>query len=385
MKKLSLFVLAALLGVASLGAARPANAQSDVQPIAYGETVEGNVPDAETPALFAFEGSEGDVVTITTDPLDSGLELVVFLVQVVGEELEQVNNSNTGELVDEELPADAIYGIIVVAASGDGDFEVTLQEASTGGNESGNTGGNTEIPESDVTAEVVTGRLNVRSGPSTDFTVVGQLTTGEVVPVLAIYEDAQWLVIAYQDGVAFISSLPDLVSLDGDLTTLPILTAEGELITQEGGNGGSSGGGDNGGGDNGEVNIVSGGELSIGDTVDIDVENENDYVAHVFVAEEGDLLTIVAESDDMDLRLDLYDDQGNLLIEGDSNVLEIEVGSDSTFILGVATSGGTGTYTISIEQTDSGNGGSGGGNNRFGINPRDYDVDAEDFDLDPSN
>jgi hypothetical protein len=87
----------------------------------------------------------------------------------------------------------------------------------------------------------------------------------------------------------------------------------------------------------------------------------------------------------MDLRLDLYDDQGNLLIEGDSNVLEIEVGSDSTFILGVATSGGTGTYTISIEQTDSGNGGSGGGNNRFGINPRDYDVDAEDFDLDPSN
>lgn len=72
-----------------------------------------------------------------------------------------------------------------------------------------------------VTVTMEQDQINVRSGPSTDYPVVGVLIAGQKVPALGRSAGGNWVQIAYpgvQNGVAWVYS--PLVTIDG---VLPIV------------------------------------------------------------------------------------------------------------------------------------------------------------------
>ncbi|MBI5928886.1 MAG: ABC transporter substrate-binding protein [Chloroflexi bacterium] len=57
-----------------------------------------------------------------------------------------------------------------------------------------------------VTATVTEPTLNVRSGPGTNYSIVGKLNEGDQVPVIGRNNDFTWLVIQYRGQVAWVTS-----------------------------------------------------------------------------------------------------------------------------------------------------------------------------------
>ncbi len=68
--------------------------------------------------------------------------------------------------------------------------------------------------------------VNVRSGPGTEYPVIGGLQPGNAVPVLGRDVSANWLVIAYSGGAGgqgWVAKM--VVNLSGDANSLPVLAA----------------------------------------------------------------------------------------------------------------------------------------------------------------
>jgi hypothetical protein len=62
---------------------------------------------------------------------------------------------------------------------------------------------------------------NIRSGPSIDFDILGQLTAGTQVRVIGATRDFSWLVISYRGQQGWLATY--LVETYGDRTTVPII------------------------------------------------------------------------------------------------------------------------------------------------------------------
>ena len=68
--------------------------------------------------------------------------------------------------------------------------------------------------------------VNIRSGPSTEYPVIGGLQPGNAIPVLGRDASSNWLVIAYSGGPAgkgWVAKI--VVTVSGDLSSLPIVAA----------------------------------------------------------------------------------------------------------------------------------------------------------------
>jgi hypothetical protein len=77
------------------------------------------------------------------------------------------------------------------------------------------------------TLEAATGgNINVRSGPSTDFSVAGSLATGEIVTANGRNADSTWLRIVIPDGDALGWVRADLITPTGDTSTLAVVEAD---------------------------------------------------------------------------------------------------------------------------------------------------------------
>jgi hypothetical protein len=75
----------------------------------------------------------------------------------------------------------------------------------------------------EVTVNIPSG-ANVRSGPGTNFNVVGGLQNGQTVLADGLSEDGQWLRVAYRERPAWLSL--SVVVENAALAELPTLTAE---------------------------------------------------------------------------------------------------------------------------------------------------------------
>lgn len=85
---------------------------------------------------------------------------------------------------------------------------------------------NTPVPTptlDGVYATVVSQALNVRTGPSTIYDVLGQLRNAEQVRLIGTSLDGQWGVINFRGLQGWISLAPNLASVIGDLRTLPVV------------------------------------------------------------------------------------------------------------------------------------------------------------------
>ncbi len=127
-------------------------------------------------------------------------------------------------------PGETSDNVLVLRSGDDGVFRTAIRFV---GNE------RLEDPESDaplltptptptatpagVVATILSGVQNVRTGPSTDFPVIGQLEEGEQVQVIGANNDFTWLVIEFRGQQAWIANLQTLNEIFGDLDTVPLV------------------------------------------------------------------------------------------------------------------------------------------------------------------
>jgi hypothetical protein len=65
--------------------------------------------------------------------------------------------------------------------------------------------------------------VNIRSGPGTDYPVIGGLQPGNDIPVLGQDSGGNWLVIAYASGQGWVAKI--VVTVNGDTAGLPVVAA----------------------------------------------------------------------------------------------------------------------------------------------------------------
>ena len=65
--------------------------------------------------------------------------------------------------------------------------------------------------------------VNIRSGPGTDYSVIGGLQPGNDIPVLGRDSGGTWLVIAYASGQGWVAKM--VVTVNGDTAGLPVVAA----------------------------------------------------------------------------------------------------------------------------------------------------------------
>lgn len=106
------------------------------------------------------------------------------------------------------------------------------------------------------TAVVVVDRLNVRSGPGTNFNRVGAVTSGEALVVTGQFSNCAWLQIVTPAGVeGWVSGNSQYVTLNARCTDIPQASAP---TAPSSGGAGQTGGGQSGGGQSGATNASKG-------------------------------------------------------------------------------------------------------------------------------
>ncbi len=76
---------------------------------------------------------------------------------------------------------------------------------------------------SDVFLVITAPSINIRSGPSLSFGVVGAFSRDDRIQLVGTNSDYSWVAFNYQNGVAWITTNERLVTIIGDLKMLPIL------------------------------------------------------------------------------------------------------------------------------------------------------------------
>lgn len=76
-----------------------------------------------------------------------------------------------------------------------------------------------------VVLTVITDFVNVRTGPSTAYTILGQLRRDQQVQLFGINAERTWYVINFQGGQAWVTGDRSLVSVFGNPATLPVVQA----------------------------------------------------------------------------------------------------------------------------------------------------------------
>lgn len=82
----------------------------------------------------------------------------------------------------------------------------------------------TSTPEG-VVLTVLSQVLNVRTGPSTNYDVIGQLRQGDQVRVVGANTDFSWAVIEFRGQQAWVSTASNLAEVFGNLRTVPLVQA----------------------------------------------------------------------------------------------------------------------------------------------------------------
>ncbi len=115
-------------------------AQEEVEAIIirYGDSLSGEITDAEEVLLYAFDAKAGDIVTITATPTSLQLQTFIVLFTIDGAE---IASSAEGIIAKQELATKGLYLILVGAASGTGQFTITLNNSGQSASLSGEFGG----------------------------------------------------------------------------------------------------------------------------------------------------------------------------------------------------------------------------------------------------
>jgi ABC-type branched-subunit amino acid transport system substrate-binding protein len=70
---------------------------------------------------------------------------------------------------------------------------------------------------------VAKGTINVRSGPGTNYPVIGKLKKGDQLKIIGANSDLSWLVVDYRQQQGWVANLPDGIDVFGDPKAFPIV------------------------------------------------------------------------------------------------------------------------------------------------------------------
>lgn len=102
--------------------------------LAYGQTISGEITNAESQQNYTFEARQGDVVTITMRRTTGSLDSLLYLLGTAGGQLAENDDMESGVSLDSRIkefsiPQDGVYTIVATrfgAANGDTTGEFTL-------------------------------------------------------------------------------------------------------------------------------------------------------------------------------------------------------------------------------------------------------------------
>lgn len=214
MRKLIVFVfMLSLLVTTGIVDRTPVSAQSEnfcdsLGLINYGDTVTGNISDAEYFSGYCFDAEAGDIVTITLVATTGDLDTYLIISDAFGDEIfaenDDVEEGNTNSAVVFTVPDDGNYLIFVSRYDGEegtttGNFAVSItSEGSGGGNTGGDKGNDGKTNDIADPSEVITiscdtgetlyggvqfGFINIVPGYQYTVTVFG---VGDFDPVVAV-------------------------------------------------------------------------------------------------------------------------------------------------------------------------------------------------------
>ena len=185
------------------GISRAERAQG-ATPIAYGDTVTGELSAEEGVQLYTFEGTAGDIITITmiaddTDDLDPRIALYAFDDYAANSYPTMSNddafeNDDLGlnsQIFEFELYLDATYIIEATYFRGEGGYTLTLESdsASSGGGDGGGEPATASEPQPIAYGEVVSGDINDDTDPQ--FWLFSG-SEGDVVTITMIADDDEF-------------------------------------------------------------------------------------------------------------------------------------------------------------------------------------------------
>ncbi len=298
----------------------PENGGADISTpsgiVEYGETAAGSLVSADETAVWAFRGSEGDLVSVTVTPLSDDFDLVIDVLDADGQSLiggEMDSSFGEETVTDIVLPASGQYFVAVRGYEGSmGDYELLVSSGSGGS-------GAITPPAGDVLGfgEVGTGTLADAGTQTWSFFA----EAGDVVDVTVAPLDEDFdVVVDVLDSVGF--SILDEGEQDNSFDTEYIrvlfIEEEGYYTVAVRGYEGATG--------NYEVLVdESLGRLPGSIVFAADTLEEGEEHAFPFTAGEGETVRIYVKPDfGTDVVVGLYNDDTDELIEEVDNTTGFE-------------------------------------------------------------
>lgn len=116
---------------------------TDIIPIAYGDTVSGTISAAAYEVVYSFDGQAGDVITVSLTAITSGLDTYLVVYDMFPSQNPLTFDDDGGEglnslLQDYSLPATGTYYLVATrygreTGTSEGDFTLTLSSANSSG------------------------------------------------------------------------------------------------------------------------------------------------------------------------------------------------------------------------------------------------------------
>jgi hypothetical protein len=133
------------------------SASSDIIPVAYGDTITGETIDMDNPVIYAFDGVEGQQVTIvaTSDEVDTYLIVIDAEANIVAEN-DDTSKKNSDASVEFTVPSTGVF-LVGVLADESGPFELIIDSARIGSN---NGGGTTNVSEEEPVGDLYYGTVD---------------------------------------------------------------------------------------------------------------------------------------------------------------------------------------------------------------------------------
>lgn len=351
--------------------------EQPVQGLAITAGVENSVVFIDQAVNLTYEGTEGEVITITASSEDGSLDTTLTLLNPDGDEIAFNDdhgssldlNTFDSAVQDVELASDGVYTIVVdtFSGSGDGVIIVTLTNEDAGGssgsNNSGSSGQTTEPII--VTGEVPDDEFYTFEFDGTEgevVTITARATDNSLDPVMSLLDPSGDEVADNDDHE---DDDPALERFDSRIEafTLPDTGTYTVQVRGYGGNGGEL-----------ELTVErvgSGGSTASDEPIVIEGSvDANEAFEYELTVDAGDMYTITVHGadTDMDSVLSLYDDRGRLVISNDDHgtastelftfdsMLERYIFEDSgTYTIEVTEySGDKGDFTLTIEHIGAG-------------------------------
>jgi hypothetical protein len=132
------------------------SASGDIIPVSYGDAITGEAIDMDNPVIYAFDGVEGQQVTIvaTSDEVDTYLIVIDAEANIVAEN-DDTSKKNSDASVEFTVPSTGVF-LVGVLADESGPFELIIDSARMG---SGN-GGTSNVSEEEPVGDLYYGTVD---------------------------------------------------------------------------------------------------------------------------------------------------------------------------------------------------------------------------------